>query len=122
MGDFSNFCGLFRISELYTTFYVNSGTYFLHFRDLCLCDLQFCKEWGRLLVAVNQAKILQHMVRADYFFSLFFFASLPSIKKAIISLKLNNSCDERDGKKLLDYVYIHFCKPGFCNFVKFFFE
>ena len=38
-----------------------------------------------------------------FFFSLFFFASLPSIKKAIISLKLNNSCDERDGKNLLDY-------------------
>jgi hypothetical protein len=35
---------------------------------------------GRLLVAVNQAKILQHMVRADYFFSPFF-ASLPSVKR-----------------------------------------
>ena len=45
-GRFLNFSGLVGISELYSTFYVNSGTYFLHFRDLCLCDLQFCKEWG----------------------------------------------------------------------------
>ena len=69
MGDFSNFCGLLRISELYTTFYVNSGTYFLHFRDLCLGYLQFCKEWGgKIISSCKSSKNIAAYGACRYFF------------------------------------------------------